>query len=323
MSFFLDIPFKKAPKNFSYTEPLFLIGSCFTEHIGNKLDQLHFNIQQNPHGILFDSQAIVHALDDYMLNRSYQEDSLFFQNDLWHSWAFHSRFSSTDKATTIHSINTSICRAHEHLAKSRWLVITLGSSFSYWHYGVSSFVANCHKVNQTAFQKTLVDIHDLKALWTKTLNQLFTFNPQLNIIFTISPVRHIRDGVIENNRSKARLLETVHSFVNNENIFYFPAYEYQIDILRDYRFYDIDLVHPNFAATEFIMERFIDMFLQDPEKELLEEMKELRAAYNHRSMHPDTAAHKTFKEKQLIKSRLLQKKYPFLNLKKEIDFFSS
>lgn len=322
MSFFLDIPLKKAAKNFSYKDPLFLIGSCFTEHIGNKLHQLHFNIQQNPHGILFDSYAIVHALHDYMQKRSYNDDSLFYQNDLWNSWAFHSQFSSPYKAESIAKINASIVGAHEHLKQSKWLVITLGSSFSYWHHGISSFVANCHKVNQTAFQKTLVDIIDLQTLWKNTLADLFAFNPQLHIIFTISPVRHIRDGVIENNRSKARLLETVHSLVNNESVFYFPAYEYQIDILRDYRFYDIDLVHPNFAATEFIMDRFIDLFFLDSEKDLLEEMKQLRSAYNHRSMHPDTTAHQMFKEKQLTKSRLLQKKYPFLNLNKEIEFFS-
>lgn len=323
MSFFLDIPFKKSPHTLSYTDSLFLIGSCFTEHIGNKLEQLHFNVLQNPHGILFDSYAIAHALNDYISQKEYTEHDLFESQELWHSWAFHSHFSASLKADALQKMNKSIKKAHQHLSQSNWLVITLGSAFSYYLHADATFVANCHKVNQCAFQKNLVPISTLQELWKTTIVSLQRFNKNIKIIFTISPVRHIRDGVVENNRSKARLLETVHSLVDQQTFFYFPAYEYQIDILRDYRFYDTDLVHPNFAATEFIFQKFLDIFLHENDFDLLEEMRQLRNAYHHRPLHPETNAHQQFKEKQLIKSRMLQKKYPFLNLDKEILFFSS
>ena len=156
------------------------------------------------------------------------------------------------------------------------------------------------------------------------MHQLFQFNPKLQIIFTISPVRHIRDGVVENNRSKARLIEAVHHMVNKfDRLHYFPAYEIVIDILRDYRFYDIDFVHPNYMATDFVLQKFASSCLDNESKQLMEELKKINIARRHKAFQPATNAHKQFLQSSAEKTKELQKKYPFLDLKDELDYFTS
>ncbi|HET6769201.1 MAG TPA: GSCFA domain-containing protein, partial [Chitinophagaceae bacterium] len=148
-------------------------------------------------------------------------------------------------------------------------------------------------------------------------------NPNLKIIFTISPVRHIRDGVIDNNRSKARLIEAVHHTVDKfPGLYYFPAYELVIDVLRDYRFYDIDMVHPNYAATEFVMEKFREYFVDEESQQLMEEIKKIVIARKHKAFQPETNAHRLFLKAQFEKANDLQVKYPFLDLTEEIAYFS-
>ena len=154
-------------------------------------------------------------------------------------------------------------------------------------------------------------------------HRLKQFNPKLKIIFTISPVRHIRDGVIENNRSKARIIEAVHHMINKfPGLYYFPAYELVIDVLRDYRFYDIDMVHPNYPATEFVMEKFNESFIDEQSQQLMEEIKKIVIARKHKAFQPETNAHKTFLKTHLEKAKDLQSRFPFLSLADEIEYFS-
>ena len=155
------------------------------------------------------------------------------------------------------------------------------------------------------------------------LKLLFQFNQGLKIIFTVSPVRHIRDGVIDNNRSKARLIETVHYLVGRyEQCFYFPAYELVIDVLRDYRYYDIDLVHPNYMATEFVLEKFAETCIDPGARELMQEIRKIIIARKHKAFQPATKAHAQFLMAHFEKTKELQEKYPFLNLKEELTYFS-
>jgi hypothetical protein len=169
----------------------------------------------------------------------------------------------------------------------------------------------------------MLTIIETVALFENTIQQLLDFNPKLNIIFTISPVRHIRDGVVENNRSKARLIESVHQLVNKfSKIFYFPSYEFVIDILRDYRFYAEDMVHPNYLATDFVLEQFIKTYMSDETTSIISEINKLNIARKHRSAHTDTKAHEQFLASNLEKVKSLQQKYPYLNLEEEINYFS-
>jgi len=184
------------------------------------------------------------------------------------------------------------------------------------------FVANCHKAPAQWFDKYLIPIDEQIATLDNTLHQLFHFNPKLKIIFTISPVRHLRDGVVENNRSKARLLETVHHLVNKfDRLFYFPAYELVIDVLRDYRFYDIDLAHPNYAATQFVMEKFSDYAFQESTVQLSKEIKQIVTAKNHKAFHPGSNLHQQFLKQQLEKAILLADANPDLDFDPELSYF--
>lgn len=327
----------KLSKPINYRDKLLLIGSCFTEHIGNTLSDAKFSLLQNPNGILFDPVSVCNSLISYINNKQYSKSDLFQLNEVWNSWQHHSRFSHIDAPEGLHIINESQQRANHFLKEADWVVITLGSSFSYRltnegaqykesskEFPLQGSVANCHRAPAAWFSKHLLSIQEIVEALDLCMHQLFQFNPRLQILFTISPVRHIRDGVIENNRSKARLIEAVHHMVNKfDKLHYFPAYEIVIDILRDYRFYDIDFVHPNYMATDFVLQKFSAACLDNESKQLMEEIKKINIARRHKAFQPSTAAHKQFLRSSAEKTKELQKKYPFLDLQEELDYFNS
>lgn len=337
MDFMVNIDIKKLQQPISYKDKILLIGSCFTEHIGNTLEDLRFSILQNPNGILFDPASVCKSLLSYIDNKKYTEKDLFQLNEIWHSWQHHSRFSNMSREEAVRGINDLQQRAHNFLKQADWIVITLGSSFSYRltqsaqseKVGESAIegaasVANCHRAPAQWFNKHLLGIDETVAMLDTCYHRLMQFNPRLKIIFTVSPVRHIRDGVVENNRSKARLLEAVHHMVNKfDRLHYFPAYELVIDVLRDYRFYDIDLVHPNYMATEFVLDHFTKACIDEESQELMQEIKKIMIARKHKAFQPDTNAHKQFLRSHFEKVKLLQEKYSFLDLKKEMEYFNS
>ncbi len=293
MQFFATINIKPFEPSISYRDKILLIGSCFTEHIGNFLIDAKFNVLQNPNGILFDPQSVASSLLSYIQNKQYGEDDLFYLNEVWNGWQHHSRFSNIDKEDCLSEINNSELQAHEFLKNADWLIITLGSAFTYKLVDKMQAVANCHKAPAQNFIKYLNTIEEIVTAFDNVIHRLFHFNSKLKIIFTISPVRHLRDGVVDNNRSKARLIEAVHHLVNKFNrLYYFPAYELVIDVLRDYRFYDVDLAHPNYAATQFVLEKFSDACFNQSTKELVEEIKKIIIAKRHKPFNPQSSLHK-------------------------------
>ncbi len=336
MDFQIPISVKPLPYPIDYNSKILLIGSCFTEHIGNSLEELKFPVLQNPNGILFDAHSVCKSLVSYIENRNYTEKDFFQLNEVWHSWEHHSRFSNIDLQEAIRGVNASQQSAHGFLKKANWLIITFGSSFSYRLTGqagkTESFlktglekngIANCHRAPAQWFQKHLTTIDEIVSDLDHSLQRLFQFNSNINIIFTVSPVRHIRDGVVDNNRSKARLIESVHHFVNKyDKIFYFPSYEVVIDVLRDYRFYDADLVHPNYMATEFVLEKFSEACFDENTRMLMKEVKDVMIARKHKAFQPKTRAHEQFLKTYLEKAKALQSKHPFLNLQEEINYFN-
>jgi hypothetical protein len=321
--FFLPIQIQSPEKRVRYQQGILLTGSCFTEHIGNHLIDLKFDTLQNPNGILFDPLSVAGSLISYIEPHRYEPQDLFYHNELWQSWKHHGVFSDMDQQVVLNKINQSQQAAHSFLKKADWLIITLGSSFTYILKEQNKAVANCHRAPANWFNKKLLPIDEMLAVLDEALHRLFDFNPGLQIIFTVSPVRHIRDGVIENNRSKARLIEAVHQLVNKFNkTYYFPAYEMVIDVLRDYRFYDKDLVHPNYMATNYVVENFMEHYV-DPESRLLsEEVRKLQIARKHRALHPNTESHRRFLKEQLEKTLELSGRYPFLNFAPELKHFS-
>ena len=337
MNFMVDIDIKKPAQTIGYEDKILLVGSCFTEHIGNALQELKFSVLQNPNGILFDPASVCKSLVSYVNNKKYTEADLFQLNEVWNSWQHHSRFSSISKEDGLRFINESQQGAHDFLKQADWIIVTLGSSFSYrltdYYFkefskappleGFGEAVANCHRAPAQWFNKHLLEIDTIISQLDNCYHQLLQFNPKLKIIFTVSPVRHIRDGVIDNNRSKARLIEAVHHMVNKfDRLHYFPAYELVIDVLRDYRYYDIDLVHPNYMATEFVLEKFTENYIDEDAQQLMQEVKKIVIARKHRAFQPDTKAHQQFLINHFEKAKLLQEKYPFLDLKEELGYFS-
>ena len=332
MQFQIPIQIQRLEPSITYQDKMLLIGSCFTEHIGNYLSNAKFTVLQNPNGILFDPLSVCRSLINYIDNKRYTADDLFYHNEAWHSWQHHSRFSHPNREEVLQRINASQHEAHHFLGKAEWLIITLGSSFAYQFSHTdenlnavkTNFVANCHKVPQKQFNKHLCTIEETVTALDGTLFRLFHFNPKLNIIFTISPVRHLRDGVIENNRSKARLLEAVHHLVNKfSRLHYFPAYELVIDVLRDYRFYDVDMAHPNYAATQFVLEHFFESCVDANAKELSEKIKKVMIARNHKPFNPASQQHKQFLASYAGKVQTLQQEHPYLNLSEELRYFST
>jgi hypothetical protein len=324
MNFMLDIKINEPEKKIDYEDPLLLTGSCFTEHIGNHFSDMKFNVLQNPNGILFDPYSVSSALVSYVDNKLYTENDLFYLNELWQSWQHHSIYSNMEKQECLLTINESQSNAHHFLKKTKWLIITLGSSFSYHLVKNNLRVANCHRAPVQWFDKHLMTIEEINTCLDTCIHRVFQFNPTVQIIFTVSPVRHIRDGVIENNRSKARLIECVHQLANKfANIYYFPAYELVIDVLRDYRFYDVDMVHPNYSATEFVLKKFTESFIDPASQNIMQDITKIITARKHKAFQPSTQAHKSFLLLNLKRTEELQTKFPFLNLGEEISYFSS
>jgi len=329
MDFQVDITIPPLQPPVNYGDKILLTGSCFTEHIGQSLAELKFDVLQNPNGILFDPAAVCHSIFSWIDNRPYRESDLFSLHDIWHSWAHHSRFSHTDSARTLEQINASQQQAHNFLQQADWLIITLGSAFSYRLTKAAAAgepgngVANCHRAPAQWFDKHLMSIEEIVAQLDTLYHRLKIYNPGLKILFTISPVRHIRDGVVANNRSKARLIESVHHICDKlEGVYYFPAYELVTDVLRDYRFYDADLVHPNYMATTYVMERFREHCIDPSAIPLMNEIKKIAVARRHKPFHPATAAHRQFLSAHYEKVKMLQEQYPFLPLQEELNYFS-
>jgi GSCFA family len=333
MDFQLPIQINSPSQLISYRDPVLLMGSCFTEHIGDRLQAVKFMTLQNPHGILFDPVSVSKSIVSYIQNKKYTENDLFYLNELWQSWHHHSVFSGIDKMEVLRKINQSQQDAHTFLQKAKWLIITAGSSFSYRlsesappgqgeKRVAAEAVANCHRAPAQWFQKHLLRIDEIDTVLDNCIQSLFRFNSDIQIIFTVSPVRHIRDGVIENNRSKARLIEVVHNLVNKfDRLHYFPAYELVIDILRDYRFYDIDMVHPNYQATEFVLEKFEEYYIDPESRLIMREINKIRLGRKHKAFQPATRAHKQFLQNHFELTQQLKAKYPFLNLDDELAYF--
>jgi hypothetical protein len=321
MDFHLEFTPKPFDTRVSHQHRLMLIGSCFTEQIGGKLALHKFSVMDNPNGILFNPASIAKSVSSYIQNKRYSEADLFYQNESWHSWEHHSRFSHPGKDHCLELINASQSAAHEFLEKADWLLLTLGSAFVY-ELENKNVVANCHKVPTDKFNKRLLDIDEVSGMLKNMQDELFAFNPNIKIIYTISPVRHLRDGFIENNRSKATLINAVHQLVQQGKAFYFPAYELVIDDLRDYRFYAEDMVHPNYAATNYVWEKFVEACIDGPSQLLMKEINVINAARSHKPFNPGSEQHKKFLRSHLEKIQKLQELYPYIILADEIKYFS-
>jgi len=328
MKFRYELEVKKMAPAIDHSHRLFLVGSCFTENIGEKLLRSKFSVFQNPHGILFNPVSVADNLTDVIEGVPYDSSQLFYHNELWHSWKHHSRYSAVSESEALRKMNESLAAAHDYLKQSDYIMITLGSA---WVYSLTDIapggpvgrvVANNHKGPAGWFNKRLLTTEDVLRVLDNLIHRLFHFNPRLRIIFTISPVRHLREGAIENNRSKAVLIQAVHHLVDKfEKLYYFPAYELVIDDLRDYRFYAEDLVHPNYFATQYVWEKFTSATMSEETLQLIAELQSIQTAFQHKPFNPSSVQHREFLRRFYEKTMALQLKHPHIDLHSELNFF--
>jgi len=327
LKFKLTLPAKRSEHSIGYRDNLFLIGSCFSENMGAKLNSHLFKVFENPHGVLFNPMSVAQSLLDCINKKQYTDADLFELNEVWNSWHHHSRFSGVTTKEALEKINESIHKAHAFLKTADHIVITLGSAWLYQLNSQSPFaagqvVANNHKAPAAWFDKHLMKPGVLTIILKKMVEDLLQFNAHLQIIFTISPVRHLREGLVENNRSKAVLIQAVHEIVEtSKQTAYFPSYEYVIDDLRDYRFYAEDLVHPNYAASNYVWEKWVETYMNEETKNIMKQVAELQLAIQHKPFFAGSSQHKEFLQNCIAKSERLLSLYPYLSLHDQVQFF--
>ena len=273
MSFFTEIKIPEFPLKMDYSKSMQFFGSCFSENIGQKLFDLKFDVDLNPFGILYNPISIANSLQLLLEKRLFTESDLFQDQSVWNSFYHHSRFSEVNSEAALEKINSRIAYSREFLLKADFLVITFGTSWVYELKETGKVVTNCHKVPAAQFKRFRLEVSEITEVYRELLTELWKFNPNLKVVFTVSPIRHWKDGAVENQVSKATLLLAIDRLLkgpNSKNIAYFPSYELMMDELRDYRFYAEDMIHLSPVAIDYIFERFSkSLILKNSLKDLM------------------------------------------------------
>jgi hypothetical protein len=315
----VDVP--KSPAGIAHGQRILCLGSCFAENIGERLREFRFNACVNPAGALFNPSSIAACLGRLGQARPYNEDELFLDTGLWHSWDHHSRFSGASKEECLGNINEKFSEGIESLRTLDVLILTFGTAFVYQLTENGRIVANCHKQPDSLFTRKLLSVEEIAGECKEILGQVYRARPKCLCIATISPVRHLRDDPHENLVSKSTLACSVHELEKAfPKLYYFPAYEIMMDDLRDYRFYDKDMAHPNEVAIDYIWEKFVGACVDEKSRQFIRDFAPIREAMGHRVMKGGEAA-KKFGQEQLEFIRGLEKKYPGIPLDKEKEYF--
>ena len=306
MKFRTEVEIPISEKKIQISDSLFSIGSCFATEISVKLADSQFQTLNNPFGTLFNPWAVKNSIQEIFENKIYTEENLDFHQGEYLSFNHHTSFNSENQEDTLRKINEKINLAHEFLKRSNWVIITYGTAFVYEHLAKNIFVANCHKIPQTNFNKRLLTHEELVNSITETCHILKKICPkEAQFLFTLSPVRHTKDGFSENNLSKAKLLCAIHEVVDqHENYHYIPVYEIVMDDLRDYRFYKEDLIHPSEQAVQYIWEKFKKAYFSDKADRFSNENLKIKQALEHRPKDKNSPKHQAFLKQ--IQEKIIQ-----------------
>ncbi|GGD14338.1 GSCFA domain-containing protein [Flavobacterium orientale] len=315
MNFRTPISLSTNDNQIDYTARLVLMGSCFAENISEKFSYYKFRNLVNPFGIIFNPFSIESSIERITQKNYFTEDAIFFHNDLWHCFEVHSELSNANKDELLATLNVIIDTAFLEFQNATTCIITYGTSWVYRNNESGKVVANCHKVPQKEFSKELLSIAQIEASIQRSCALLQEINPNCHFIFTISPVRHLKDGFVENQLSKSHLIAAIHnsrSATRNSN--YFPSYEIMMDDLRDYRFYAEDMLHPNQVAIDYIWTIFKNTFISEGSFSLMKEIETIQKAFSHRPFNLQSEAHQKFLSNLERSIQQLQKLHPGLNL---------
>ncbi|NPA35720.1 MAG: GSCFA domain-containing protein [Chlorobi bacterium] len=307
-----------------YDSVLMFLGSCFSENIGERFIARQFNAVVNPFGTLYNPASVSKAIELLIENRNVKEDELFLHRGVWNSFSHHSRYSGQDKNKVLSGMNQDLSQAHEMLKKAGFLFVTLGTAWVYELKETGNVVANCHKLPSSYFKRYRQDVHDVTGVLSEMIGKVKVFNPDVKIVFTVSPVRHWKDGAHGNQLSKAVLLLAVDELITkHKDVFYFPAYELVMDDLRDYRFYEEDMLHPDKVAVDYIWQRLQDVYFAEKTKTFAGEIEKLINAKEHRPFNVNGEEYKKFAEKMLKKTIEAARRYPGVNLDGLVHFFKN
>ena len=314
MNFRTNIQLTKEHNQIDYNSRLLLIGSCFSENIYQKLDYYKFQTSSNPLGILFNPIAIENLLTNAINETEFTKKNIFNLNERWHCFDAHSDISAISEEEILQNLNTAITSTNKQLKNASHLIITLGTARVYRHIESDTIVGNCHKVPQKKFLQELLSVEEIIDSLEKIITLVKAENPLINIIFTVSPVRHLKDGFVENTVSKAHLISAINTIVEpRNNTYYFPSYEIMMDDLRDYRFYNKDMVHPNELAINYIWEQFKTVWINEKSTSVMNEVETIQKGLAHKPFNESSKQHQLFLKK-------LQQKISQIKEKRNISF---
>ena len=305
----------------SHADHILLMGSCFAENIGALLMDAKFRLNQNPFGILYNPLSILSALREIEMKKEYTEKELFAYRGLWHSPMHHGSFSASTPEKTLQNINDRLRQAFQTMQQLDWLMLTFGTAYVYEQKETGKVVANCHKLPENNFNRRLLLADEIVDEYTSLIISLAARNPNLKILFTVSPIRHIRDGMHANQLSKSTLLLAIDRLQQlfPQHVFYFPSYEIVLDELRDYRFYADDMLHPSPLAVRYLWGRFSETFFSADTKQIMTAVEDIRRDLAHKPFHPGSEAYQRFLGQIVLKIERLIGKYPYLDFQKETE----
>lgn len=315
-------PIDPSKKKISYNTPVMFIGSCFASEIGSRMEEGKMEVLINPAGAVYNPVSVANTVDIILEKRFFTEKDLHVYNGINLSFSHYTDFSSPDPAKTLEKINSSTLKAHDFLKHSNFLFITLGTARIFRFTGNNQIVSNCHKLPSSLFSREILSVGEIKTGWETLLSKLHSFNNELRVIFTVSPVRHWKDGPHGNNVSKSILFLAVEELLNNKAVEgYFPAYELLMDDLRDYRYYAEDMLHPSPTAVDYIWEAFSDCYFNSVTISLWKEIQGISKAVNHRFLSDSPEGKKDFADRMLKKISVIIKNNPEVNLEAEKNYF--
>ncbi len=299
MDFTTPIPISKSNNLIDYNAKILSLGSCFVENMAEKFKYFKFENNTNPFGIIFNPVSIQKLVLRVVNQELFTQKDVFFHNERWHCYEVHSDLSHENKEVFLKNLNTKLKSTHQQVSKSTHIIITFGTSWVYRNLETHNIVANCHKVPQKQFTKELLSVEANEKAIQNMVDLILSINKKIKFILTISPVRHIKDGFVENNVSKAHLITAIHKTRNHqpETINYFPSYEIMMDELRDYRFYADDMLHPNQLAMDYIWERFFQTQITEAIYPVMQEVCSIQKALHHKPFNLNGESHQQFLSK--------------------------
>ncbi len=293
-----NIPIQKEKNQIDYDSRILLLGSCFVENIGEKLDYVKFQTLQNPFGILFHPIAIEKVITRALNNNLYTEEDVFFKNELWYCFEVHSTINALNKFEFLALLNSKLDELTTYLINSSHIILTYGTAWVYRFIETQNIVANCFKIQKKEFNKELLTVNEISNSLSNVISLIEKNNPKASIITTVSPVRHLKDGFVENNLSKAHLITAIHQVLSSDSGLkihhYFPSFEIMMDELRDYRFYKEDMVHPNKTAVSIIWEAFNKAWISPTTTSFQKDISTIQAGLKHKPFNPNSEGHQLF-----------------------------